>query len=539
MEFDTIIVGAGSAGCVLADKLSADGRDRVLVLEAGGTDNRFWIQVPLGYGKTFFDPAVNWAYDTDADPGLGGRRDFWPRGKVLGGSSSINAMVYIRGHAEDYNEWEAAGNRGWGYENVLPYFRAMEDNEAGENQWHGTGGPLHVSNMAAEVENYTRTFLEAGQQAGLPLNVDFNGESQEGVGYYQITTKGGRRMSASRAFLKPAMRRANVKVETRAHVTRLLFEGTRVTGVEYRQNGTLHTVKARREVVLSGGAINSPQVLQLSGVGSGALLQRHGIDVVLDNPNVGKHLQDHLGINYSYRVKTATLNERLRPWWGKLLVGMHYILTRRGPLSICINHGGGFFRTSDDLTRPNMQLYFQAFSTIDSKAKATTERPILHPDPFPAFSIGLSSCRPTSRGEISILSADPFEQPVIQPNSFSTNKDVDEMLSAVKFLRVLAGQPAMLEVIEEELLPGLQCTSDEDLIEDFRQRSGTVFHPSCTCKMGPDVSGSVVDDRLRVHGIEGLRVVDASVFPSVPSGNTNAPVMMVASRAADLIREDA
>ena len=343
-------------------------------------------------------------------------------------------------------------------------------------------------------------------------------------------------MSAARAFLRPAMRRENLNVETGAHVTRLLFDGRRVTGVEYSQNGRIHKATARREVILSGGAVNSPQVLQLSGIGPGDVLRRHGIDVVLDNPNVGQNLQDHLGINYTYRTSQPTLNERLRPWWGKLMVGAQYILTRRGPLSICINHGGGFFRTRPDLTRPNMQLYFQAISTITSKDDG--KRPLLNPDPFPAMSLGLSSCRPTSRGHITIRSGDPFQKPAINPNSFSTETDVREMLEAVKFLRVLAGQQALDAVIEEELLPGPDCQSDDELIADFRQRCGTVFHPSCTCMMGPDPATSVVDSRLRVHGVEGLRVVDASIFPNVTTGNTNAPTMMVAARAADLIMED-
>lgn len=536
MEFDIIIVGAGSAGCVLAEKLSRDSRCSVLVLEAGGTDNRFWVQVPLGYGKTFYNPTVNWAYDTEPDPGLNGRTDFWPRGKVLGGSSSINAMVYIRGHAADYDEWEAAGNKGWGYESMLPHFRDMEDNEWGENRWHGAGGPLRVTDTSAEAAPYCQAFLKAGEQAGVPINPDFNAEVQEGVGYYQITTKGGRRMSAARAFLRPAMARTNVKVETGAHVTRLVFDGKRVTGVVYRKGGQERTATARREVILSGGAINSPQILQLSGIGPGALLQQNGIDVVVENANVGQHLQDHLGINYTYRTSQRSLNGRLRPWWGKMLAGMQYILTRRGPLSVCINYGGGFIRTREDLDRPNIQLYFQAFSTIVSKVEG--ERPILTPDPFPAVSLGLSSCRPTSRGEINIRSNDPCEAPSIQPNSFSTDHDVEEMLGGVKFLRTLASQPAMQSVIEEELLPGPKVNTDEEIIHDFKQRSGTTFHPTCTCKMGPDASDAVVDDRLRVHGVDGLRVVDASIFPSVPSGNTNAPVMAVASRAADLIVED-
>jgi len=533
--YDFIIVGSGSAGSVVAERLSASGRFSVLVLEAGGTDRRFFVQMPLGYGKCFFDPAVNWNYKTEPDPGLAGNADHWPRGKILGGSSSINAMVWIRGNPADYDGWAAEGNTGWGWRDVLPAFKAIEDNAAGADEWRGTGGPLHVTDCSTAVHPLSFRYLKAAQQAGLPLNPDFNGERQEGVGIYQISTKDGRRMSAARAFLRPAMRRSNVRVETNALATRILFDGKRATGIEYEQNGQRHQVRAAREVIVSGGSINSPQLLQLSGIGPAAHLASLGIATIHANEHVGRNLEDHIGINYTFKGRSPTLNQLLRPWWGKALVGMQYLLLRSGPLSLSMNNAGGFFRTDPEQPRPNMQLYFQAFSTVIPKAG---ERPILSPDPWPGFSIGLSNCRPTSRGEIMIRSANPREYPKITPNSLSTTEDVSEMLAAVKFVRRIAAQPAMAEFIVEEILPGPSITSDEDLIQDFRKRSGTVYHPVSTCRMGPDPAASVVDPRLRVHGIEGLRVIDASIFPSNIAGNVNAPAIMTGWKGAAMVLED-
>jgi choline dehydrogenase len=533
--YDFIIVGSGSAGSVVAERLSASGKYSVLVLEAGGTDMRFYVQMPLGYGKTFFDPQVNWNYKAEADPGLAGNIDHWPRGKILGGSSSINAMVWIRGAREDYDDWRDAGNPGWGFDDLLPAFKAIEDNQAGADAWRGTGGPVHVTDMSPSVHPLTHRYLKAGQQAGLPLNPDFNGAEQEGVGIYQISTKGGRRMSAARAFLRPAMKRSNVRVETGALATRILFEGTRAVGVEYEQNGQTKTARAGREIILSAGSINSPQLLQLSGVGPAPLLQSLNIPVTHANANVGANLQDHVGINYTFKAKVPTLNSVLRPWWGKALVGARYLLSGTGPLSLSINNGGGFFRTDPTRSRPNMQLYFQAFSTVIPRAG---ERPILAPDPWPGFSIGLSNARPSSRGEIMIRSANPRDYPKIVANAYSTNHDVDEMLAAVKFVRTIAAQPAIAEVIAEEVLPGPSVQSDANLIDDFRRRSGTVYHPVSTCRMGPDPASSVVDPRLRVHGLSGLRIIDASIFPGNITGNTNAAAIMTGWKGAQMVLED-
>jgi choline dehydrogenase len=534
--FDFIVIGAGSAGCVLADKLSADGRSRVAVVEAGGSDRRFFVQMPLGYGKTFYDRSLNWAYRAEPDPGLAGQADYWPRGKLLGGSSSINAMVWIRGHALDYDDWADVGNPGWSYADCLSAFRALEDNAAGEDAWRGQGGPLHIEDVSGHLHPLAERLIKAGQQAGLRFNPDFNGATQDGIGAYQITTKNGWRMSAAKAFLRPAMRRANVEVITGAHATRLVFEGRRATGVELLRNGQTSILRAAGEIIVSAGAVNTPQLLQLSGIGPAALLRDLGVGVLQDSPATGHHLQDHIGINYTYRATIPTLNQVLRPWWGKLAAGLDFLLRDRGPLSLSLNQGGGFVRTRPGLDRPNIQLYLQAISTVAAKAGT---RPLLTPDDFPGFSLGLSTCKSTSRGSILIRSADPFEAPAIRANALSTDSDVKDMLEGVKLLRNIAAQRALSEIIAEELKPGPSIASDADLIADFRSRSGTVYHPCGTCRMGPAADGATVDPRLRVYGVEGLRIADASIFPTLMSGNTNAGTMMVAAKAAAMILEDA
>lgn len=535
-ESDYIIVGAGSAGCVLANRLSENGRHRVTLLEAGGDDRRFFVQMPLGYGKLFYDPAVNWLYAAEPDPGLNGQRDHIPRGRILGGSSSINAMVYIRGQKRDFDDWQAAAGPGWGWDQVLAAYKAMEHNEAGANDFRGQGGPLYVSNNRRGLHWLVEDYIAACTEAGLPYNADFNGATQEGTGTYQMTIKGRRRNSAARAFLHPAMRRKNLRVITQAQVTRVLIENGRATGVEYIRGGARQTLRAKAEVILAGGAINSPQLLQLSGIGPGSLLQSHGIPVRHENANVGDHMSDHHGLNYTWKMKVSTYNNILRPWWGKALMGLWYLALGGGPLAKSINHGGGFFRTHEGHDRPNMQLYFQAFSTLLPRAG---ERPLLTPDPFPGLSVGLSNCRPTSRGHVRITSPDPLAHPAITANAYATQDDVTEMLAAVKFLRRIMAQPSMARWVDEELRPGPQIQSDAELIEDFRNRSGTVYHPSCTCRMGPDPAESVLDTRLRVHGIGGLRVVDASSFPNLIAGNTNAPAMMVGWKGAEMILADA
>ncbi len=534
--FDFVVVGAGSAGCVLAERLSASGRFSVAVIEAGGSDRRFWVQTPLGYGKSFYDRSLNWAYQAEPDPGLAGRSDYWPRGKLLGGSSSINAMVWIRGAAADFDDWAAEGNPGWSFADCLPFFKAIEDNEAGENFWRGRGGALRVCDVSDRLHPLARRFIEAGRQAGFAYNADFNGAAQEGIGVYQINTKNGWRMSAAKAFLRPAAKRANVSVLTDTLVTKILFEGRRASGVEIRRGAQVRVIGARRETILAAGAVNSPQLLQISGVGPGAHLAGLGVEVLNDSPAIGRHLQDHIGINYTYRANVKTLNQTLRPWYGKLAAGLDFLIRSRGPLSLSLNQAGGFVRTRPDLKRADIQLYFQAISTLGAKSGT---RPLLAPDPFPGFALGLSNCRPTSRGGILARSADPIAPPRIAPNALATGEDVETFLEGVKLLRRLAAQPALREVVEAELAPGPRVHSDAELIADFRRRAGTVYHPVGTCRMGPNGQSGAVDARLRVYGLEGLRVVDASVFPAIVSGNINAAVMMVAAKAAALILEDA
>lgn len=533
--FDFVIVGAGSAGSVLANRLTASGKYKVLILEAGGSDMTPWIQVPIGYGKIFYDAKVNWKYVTEPDPNLDNRPIYWPRGKVLGGSSSINAMVYVRGHRNDYAEWNTVAP-GWGWSDIEPVFRRMENWDGAPSDARGTGGPLCVHDVHPEVHPLTRVYLEAAAQAGFPTNPDYNGPDMEGAATYQITTKNGYRASAARCYLAPARKRPNLVVRTRAHVTRILFEGRRAIGVEYRHRGQVKTVRARAEVILSGGAINSPQLLQLSGVGPGQILQDHGIDVLLEAPQVGRNLQDHLGSDNLFVSKVASLNQQLGPLLGKMKVALHYAMKRKGPLSLSLNQGGGFIRVLDDSPGPDLQLYF---SPVSYTRAPVGVRPLMSPDPFPGLLIGFNPCKPTSVGHLQIRSPDPFVAPEIHPNYMSTNYDRKLMVVGTKLMRKIAGTQAMSAVIESELLPGAQVDDDAAIEAYIRKTAWTVFHQCSTCRMGSDPATSVVDPRLRVRGVDGLRVADASIFPTIPTGNTNAPAIMVGEKASDLILQDA
>lgn len=535
--YDYIIVGAGSAGCVLANRLSADGRNQVLLLEAGGSDRSPLIQVPLGYGLTFADPKYNWMYTTEPEPALNGRTSFWPRGKVLGGSSSLNAMVYVRGQPGDYDDWAAAGNTGWGWKDVLPYFKKSEDHVWGASEHHGAGGELRISDFADQVHPLCERFLQAGEKLGFERTKDFNGALKEGFGLWQMTIRNGVRESTSNAFLRPALKRSNLTLKTHAHVTRVLLENQRAVGVECLVRGARHTFKAHKEVILCGGAINSPQLLQLSGIGARALLQRLGIAVVQDAPRVGQGLQDHLCVSYFFKSRVPTLNDALNPWWGKLWAGVRYLFTRRGPLGMSVNQAGAFVRSRPGLARPNLHLYFNPISY--SAATIVPGRfKITNPDPFSAFLISFNTCVPTSRGSVTIQSANPLDKPRIETNFLSTEHDLRDITEGSQMVRRIANSLPLAEVMESEHLPGMAVQSDADILQDFRARAGSVYHASCTCAMGPDPATSVVDARLRVHGIAALRVVDASVFPSVTSGNTNGPVIMVAEKAADMILAD-
>jgi choline dehydrogenase len=537
IAFDYIVVGAGSAGCVLANRLSAGGGDQVLLLEAGGSDRSPLIQVPLGYGMTFADPKYNWMYATEPDPALNGRSSFWPRGKVLGGSSSINAMVYIRGQQGDYDDWAAAGNVGWAWRDVLPYFKKHEDHVFGPSEHHGAGGELRVSDFADQVHPLCQRFLQAGEKLGFPRTSDFNGALKEGFGLWQMTIRNGIRASSANAFLRPALRRSNLTLKTHAHVTRVLIEDHKAVGVECLIGGVKQTFRVRKEVILSGGAINSPQLLQLSGVGDRALLERVGVPLVLHAPQVGQGLQDHVCVSYFFKSRVPTLNDKLYPWHGKLWAGVRYLFTRKGPLGMSVNQAGAFVRSRPGLERPNLHLYFNPISY--SAATIVPGRfKITNPDRFSAFLISFNTCVPTSRGSVTIESADPLAKPRIETNFLSTELDLRDVAEGARMVRRIANSMPLAAVMESEHLPGVSVQSDAEVLADFRARGGSVYHASCTCAMGVNPLTSAVDARLRVHGISGLRVVDASVFPSVTSGNTNGPVMMVGEKGSAMILED-
>ncbi len=533
--FDYIIVGAGSAGCVLAKRLCAS--DRVLLLEAGGSDRSPLIQVPLGYGLTFADPKYNWMYTTEPDPALNQRASFWPRGKVLGGSSSINAMVYIRGQQSDYDDWAAAGNPGWSWDEVLPYFKKHEDHVFGANAHHGAGGELRVSDFADQVHPLCERFLQAGKNLGFARTQDFNGALKEGFGLWQMTIRDGRRASSANAFLRPALQRSQLVLKTHAHVTRVLLEDKKAVGVECLIAGVKQTFTARKEVILSGGAINSPQLLQLSGIGDQALLEKVGVPLVLHAPRVGQGLQDHVCVSYFFKSKVPTLNDQLNPWYGKLWAGLRYAFTRRGPLGMSVNQAGAFVRSRPGLARPNLHLYFNPISYSAATIKPGRFK-ITNPDAFSAFLISFNTCVPTSRGSVSITSNNPLDKPRIETHFLTTEHDLRDIVEGSRMVRSIANSQPLADVLESEHLPGVGVQSDADILQDFRSRAGSVYHASCTCAMGPDPASSVVDARLRVHGIASLRVVDASVFPTVTSGNTNGPVMMVAEKAAEMILQD-
>ncbi len=531
--FDYIIIGAGSAGCVLAERLSASGRYRVLVLEAGGADRSPWISLPLGYGKTFFHDKLNWKFVTETEESLGGRAGYWPRGKVLGGSSSINALVYVHGLPGDFDDWEAAGAMGWNWSAVAPVYDEMETRIAPDGTCEGTG-PMHVQDVSDQIHPATRHFFAAATELGLPC---VDSTDSEGAATYLITTRKGWRWSAARAFLKTAMKRPNVAVRTHAIAERLIFDGRQAIGVEVILPEGRQILQARREVIVAAGAVASPLLLQRSGIGPAGTLKANGIEVRRDSEHVGGQLQDHLGINYFFRATEPTLNQALRPLRGRARAAIRYALTRRGPLALSVNQCGGFFRSHDGLDRPDQQLYFNPVSYMTTPEGT---RNVVMPDPYPGFIIGFQPARPTSRGRIDITGPGAADRPRIRPNSLATEQDRAAAISGARFCQRLARTRAIGGLIENPIAPDLLAMEDDQaILDDFRARCGTVFHPVGTCRMGADAEHAVVDPRCRAHGFGGLRVVDASVFPSITSGNTNAPTMMVARRAAAMILEDA
>jgi choline dehydrogenase len=528
-DWDYVIVGAGSAGCVLANRLSEDGSARVLLLEAGGTDRYVWIHVPVGYFKTMHNPRTDWMYSTEPCAGLGGRSLDWPRGKVLGGSSAINGLLYIRGHRTDFDHWRQLGCRGWSYEDVLPYFLRSENQERGASDLHGVGGPLSVSDMRIEREICDR-FIDAAVEAGIPRRDDFNGHEQDGVGYFQLTTRNGLRCSTAVGYLRPARRRPNLHVVTGAHTRRVLLEGRRATGLVYDRGGTKQTVRARREVILAAGAIGSPQILMLSGIGPPDHLMDLGIEMRHPLAGVGKNLQDHLQVRMVFRLnRPISVNDEVKSLPGRVAAGIQFMFTRRGPLAMGASQVCAFVRTREGLVAPDLQYHMQPLSTDRLGAG-------LHD--FPGITMSTCQLRPESRGEIRLKAPDPHIHPAIHPNYLATETDRRTQVEGMRISRRIAAGKRLAEVIDSEYLPGEQVRTEEELLDAARHNSQTIYHPVGTCKMGQDEQ-AVVDERLRVHGISGLRVVDASVMPTITSGNTNAPTIMIAERASDLIREDA
>ncbi|MBO0736432.1 MAG: choline dehydrogenase, partial [Alphaproteobacteria bacterium] len=528
IEADFIVVGAGSAGCAVAARLSEDAATRVLLLEAGGEDRNRWIHIPLGFGKTFADPSVNWCYETEPDPGAGDRRVFWPRGKVLGGSSSINGMVYIRGQAEDFDHWRQLGNTGWSFDDVLPYFKRAEHQTRGSDAYHGVGGPLCVSDVP-DRHPICEAFVKSAIDLGFPRNNDFNGASQEGAGYHQTTTRQGRRCSTAVGYLRPAMQRPNLHVMTEALTEKIILEGRRATGVAFRQNGRIFTARAASEVILCGGAVNSPQLMMLSGIGPQEHLSELGIAVVHHLPGVGQNLQDHYSAALKLKCRAPiTVNDVMQSNARKLKVGLQYIMFKTGPLAMATSPAALFARTRSELASPDIKCSISPFSA---------ERPQDGLHPWSGFTVIAYQLRPESRGRIRLKTPDPADPPAVYPNYLSTETDQRTIVAGLKLGRRLLANAHLQQFVASELQPGPAVDTDEQLLDYARRRGGTVYHPTSTCKMGTDAM-AVVGAELRVHGIEGLRIADASIMPTVVSGNTNAAAIMIGERAADMVHRN-
>jgi choline dehydrogenase len=531
--YDFIVTGAGTAGCVIAARLSEAGRYRVLLLEAGPEDKDFWIHVPLGYANVFSNPKINWMLESEAEAGLYGRTMYQPRGKVLGGTSSINGMVNIRGNHEDFDEWSRAGCDGWSWREVLPYFKKSEDHELGASEYHGVGGPMKVS-LGPNQHELAAAVVQSAENMGLKYNPDFNGESQDGVGYYQFNISKGRRWSAARAYLRPARKRANLRVETDASVTKILFDGARATGVEYRKGGALHRAYAHGEVVVCGGVFASPQLLQLSGLGSASSLKALGIEPIVELPAVGQNLQDHFYTQLMFRcTKPITINDFARSWPRKAFEGLRYLLTNKGILTSTHLYVGGFVRSEQSISKPDIQFNMAAWSVAERTAQGAK------PHSFSGFTMSPIHLNPDARGTVELRSSDPTAPPLIRFNFLQTDYDVRSMIFGVRFVRALSQQPALASYISEELQPGRDVVSDEAIVDFLRQKAVSNLHPVGTCRMGRNQADTVVDSRLRVHQTRGLRVVDGSIMPRIVCGNTNAATVMIAEKGADMILQDA
>ena len=529
-EFDFVVVGGGSAGCVLANRLSEDGRYKVALLEAGPKDRSFWIHLPIGYGKTMWDPRINWKLQTEPEPNMDGRRIYWPRGKVLGGSSSINGLIVIRGQAQDYDHWQELGNPGWGFQDVLPYFIKLESNaDLGDDQLHGKNGPLKVSSIRSRNE-LVEAIIAASENIGIPRTEDFNGREQEGAGYYQLTTHNGWRTSSAVSYLKPAGNRDNLAILTDTTATRIHFEGRRAAGVHVVTRGRERLIEARRGVVLSAGAIHSPHLLMLSGIGPADQLRGNGIAVRRDTPGVGANLQDHLQVRLIYRcTRPITTNDQLNSLFGRMRMGLQWAFSRSGPLAVGINQGGIFTRVLPEAQTPDVQFHIGTLSADMAGGKVHD---------FSGFTMSVCQLRPESRGDIKLASPDPSTAPKIFANYLDAETDRRCAVEGMRLARKLARTKPLSDYVAEEVVPRAG-ESDEELLASARAHGATIFHPVGTCKMGPqDDAQAVVDSRLRVRDFDGLWVADCSVMPTLVSGNTNVPAIMIGEKAADMIRED-
>ena len=528
--FDYVIIGAGSAGCVLANRLTVNPKISVLLIEAGGKDTNPWIHIPGGYFKTMHNPKTDWCFKIQSDPGLDGRKMNYPRGKTLGGSSSINGLLYIRGQSQDYDYWRQLGNVGWSWDDVLPYFKKSEDNQRGENEFHGKGGPLSVEDMRVKMK-VLDTFIDAAEEFGFPRQSDFNTGDNEGLGYFQVTQHNGLRCSTAVGYLNPIKNRKNLKIITKSHVKNIEFNNNRAVAVNYWQNNQLTKVKANVEIILSAGSIGSPHILQASGIGPGELLKKNNVNVIRDQPAVGKNLQDHLMLRPVYKIKNLeTLNEVYHNLFKKMVTGINYFVFRKGPLTMGASHLCGFIKSDEHLETPNLQFHVSPMST-DVLGNTTLHK-------FPAFTPTICNVKPTSRGSVELDGNDTRNDPKICMNYLSTPEDRDIAGKAIKITRkIVMESKAFKPYAPSELRPGIDITDNEQLATEAGKFANTVFHPVSTCRMGND-GESVVSDRLLAHGLKDLRIVDASVMPSITSGNTNAPTIMIAEKGADFILED-